>query len=241
MKQFRWQILLGSSLIALSVILYLIHYAVFRDVRHIFLWSMTNLAFLPISVLVVTLIINRLLSARERLAKLEKLNMVIEVFFSEVGNRLLTVFLNSDANLNEIRGRLLVADSWTKQDFSRVGRLLKNYKCKIEIEKIVLEDLRGVLLRKTDFLLRLLENPNTLEHESFTELLRAVFHLKEELATRKDLKDLPATDYNHLAGDIRRAHILLVRQWLGYMRYLRFSYPYLFSLASRTNPFDRVS
>lgn len=63
MKRFRWQILLGSSLIVLSVLLYLIHYAIYRDVRHIFLWSMTNLAFLPISVLVVTLIINRLMAA----------------------------------------------------------------------------------------------------------------------------------------------------------------------------------
>jgi len=31
----------------------------------------------------------------------------------------------------------------------------------------------------------------------------------------------------------------LVRQWLAYMKYLKNFYPYLFSLAMRTNPFDQ--
>ena len=88
-------------------------------------------------------------------------------------------------------------------------------------------------------LLRLLENPNLLEHESFTELLRAVFHLAEELSYRNDFSKLPDTDYNHLAGDIKRSYTLLVRQWLDYMKYLNNNYPYLCSLAMRTNPFDQ--
>jgi hypothetical protein len=31
---------------------------------------------------------------------------------------------------------------------------------------------------------------------------------------------------------------LLAAQWLAYMKHLRDNYPYLFSLAIRTNPFD---
>jgi hypothetical protein len=86
---------------------------------------------------------------------------------------------------------------------------------------------------------RLLENPTLLEHESFTDLLRAVFHLAEELAYREDLSQSPGTDRAHLEGDINRAYHLLVHQWLDYMEYLKMNYPYLFSLAMRTNPFDR--
>jgi hypothetical protein len=41
-----------------------------------------------------------------------------------------------------------------------------------------------ILLSKRDFLVALMENPNLLEHESFTDLLWAVFHLVEELAVR---------------------------------------------------------
>lgn len=88
-------------------------------------------------------------------------------------------------------------------------------------------------------MLRLLENPNLLEHEKFTELLRAVFHFTEELEERVDLNELPETDKMHLSGDIKRAYVHLVNQWIDYMKYLKDNYPYLFSLAIRINPFDK--
>ncbi len=101
-----------------------------------------------------------------------------------------------------------------------------------------LEDLRRFLIEKRKFLVRLLANPNLLEHESFTELLQAVFHLTEELSVRPYLDVLPDTDREHLAKDLQRAYGLLVRQWLAYMKHLKDDHPYLFSLAMRTNPFD---
>ena len=86
--------------------------------------------------------------------------------------------------------------------------------------------------------MRLLNNPNLLEHDSFTDLLWAVFHLTAELAHRKDLGSLPETDCEHIAGDIKRAYSSLAHEWLNYMKHLKNNYPYLFSLAIRTNPFD---
>jgi hypothetical protein len=108
----------------------------------------------------------------------------------------------------------------------------------MESQKGDLEQLKDFLLRKREFLLALLENPNLLEHESFTELLWAVFHLTEELALRADVKQLPDSDYSHLSGDIKRAYALLMAEWLAYMKHLRDNYPYLFSLSARMNPFD---
>jgi hypothetical protein len=62
--------------------------------------------------------------------------------------------------------------------------------------------------------------------------------LTDELAHRTDLRKLPDSDYEHLAGDIKRAYHQLLIQWLEYMKHLKRDYPYLFSLAMRTNPFD---
>jgi hypothetical protein len=42
----------------------------------------------------------------------------------------------------------------------------------------------------------------------------------------------------HIAGDMQRAYSLLISEWLSYMKHLRENYPYLFSFAMRTNPFD---
>ena len=55
-----------------------------------------------IEVLMVTLVIHSLLSIRGKRERLEKLNMLIGVFFSEVGTRLLVLFSDSDPNLDKI-------------------------------------------------------------------------------------------------------------------------------------------
>lgn len=65
MKRYRWQIILGLLLILASVVLYLIDYEVFGGARDIFIFLMGSIAFVPVEVLLVTLIINGLLSQRE--------------------------------------------------------------------------------------------------------------------------------------------------------------------------------
>lgn len=180
-----------------------------------------------------------MLNRREKGAILQKLNMVIGVFFSEAGTRLLAYFSKFDPELDPLKMDLIVTNDWSERDFLRVNRRLKNYNYTVKIQKTDLVDLRHFLIGKRDFLLRLLENPILLEHECFTSVLRAVFHLTEELAYRTDVSELPDTDIAHLSGDIKRAYMLLVCQWLDYMKHLKLHYPYLFSLALRTNPFDR--
>jgi hypothetical protein len=199
---------------------------------------MGDIAFVPIEVLLVTLVIHRLLENRDRRQKLEKLNMVIGTFFSAVGTHLLALFSDYDPDLSTIKECMVVTGDWTEEDFSRVRGYLAGHPAHVAVEELDLTSLRDFLSRKEDFLLRLLENPVLLEHESFTELLRATFHLTEELMRRKDLKAVTETDLDHIRGDIERVYGHLIRQWLGYMHYLKGAYPYLFSLAMRTNPFD---
>ena len=239
MKRLNWQVLLALSLMIMSLLLYVLHYAIFRDPHHIYIYLVGDIAFVPIEVLLVAVIVHQLLSNREKRVRLEKMNMVIGAFFSELGTTMLTFFSDYDPNLDHIRRNLIVTNDWSKEEFSRVSKLLKNYGCEIDIEKADLVYIRGFLAQKRDFLLRLLENPILLEHESFTQLLQAVFHLTDELENREELKQLPDSDRKHIAGDIKRAYALLIVEWLSYMKYARDNYPYLFSLAMRTNPFDQ--
>lgn len=120
----------------------------------------------------------------------------------------------------------------------KICKSVKNHDYNINSKRGDLEAVRNFLKEKRQFLLNLLENPNLLEHESFTNLLWAVFHFTEELVHRRSLRGLPETDYKHLAGDLKRVYHLLIAEWLNYMKHLKENYPYLFSLAMRTNPFD---
>ena len=238
MKNYNWQISLGIILVIISAIVYLIHYAIFRDAHHIFIYLIGDIAFVFIEVLMVILVIQSLLDMREKRERLEKLNMLIGVFFSEVGTSLLVLFSDSDPSLEKIKQNLIVNSDWSNKEFEHINNHLRNYEYKINIDMINLKDLRDFLIRKSNFLVRLLENPNLLEHESFTEVLRAVFHIVEELEHRKNIKQLSKNDLNHMEVDINRGYNLLVFEWLNHMKYLKNNYPYMFSLAMRLNPFD---
>jgi hypothetical protein len=238
MRRLSEQALLLVSLLCTSALLYLVHFAIFRDAYNIFFYGIMDIAFIPISVLLVTLVINRVLSERERQALLSKMDMVIGVFFSEVGTEMLRRFSSFDNRHEEYRQRLQVNGRWGVKAFQDTAREMQAWAYGIDSQLGDLEDLRLFMRGKRGFLLRLLENPNLLAHEAFTELLLAVSHVAEELDYRKDLKALPRSDYSHLSGDIKRAYGLLIREWLRYMEHLKANYPYLFSLAVRINPFD---
>jgi len=180
-----------------------------------------------------------MLAKREFESKMEKLNMVIGVFFSEVGIGLLDTFARYDPEFDTVRPGLIVTANWTDKDFQGAIKDSRSHAYGARLEHIDFTVLKNFLMERRDFLVRLLENPVLMEHQSFTNLLRAVFHLAEELANREDFNNVPKTDSDHLAGDIKRAYHLIVGEWLIYMKYLKNNYPFLFSLAIRTNPFDR--
>ena len=237
-KAFGWQAVFGIILIALSVTVYFIHYLIFRDLRHIAIYLIGDIAFVFIEVLLVTLVIHNLLAWREKKTLLNKLNMVIGAFYSDVGIRLIRLISAFDNSSGDLAKKLVVEKEWSDKQFEDVRKEITVYSAHIDCGSGDLGKVKHLLVSKRDFMLRLLENPNLLEHETFTDLLWAVFHLTEELENRNDFKDLPKTDYEHIAGDIKRAHALLVAEWLAYMEHLKSNYPYLFSLAMRTNPFN---
>lgn len=238
MKNLSWQVSLGLVLLSLSVFLYGIHFFIFQDAHHILLYLVGDIAFIPIEVLIVTLVIHRLLAHREKHLMLRKLNMLIGAFYSEVGTPLLGLLSEFDSDPEGIKKDLMVAGNWSERDFTVMRRRMATYGWKIDSQRSDLEGLRAFLVSKRGFLLGLLGNPNLLEHDTFTDLLWAVFHLTEELTHRADVTLLSYADYAHLSGDIERAYVLLIREWLAYTRHLSKDYPYLASLAIRLNPFD---
>lgn len=52
------------------------------------------------------------------------------------------------------------------------------------------------------------------------------------------MASLAASDYQHIANDLKRAYVLLLNEWIAYVRHLKADYAYIFSLVIRTNPFD---
>jgi voltage-gated potassium channel len=187
---------------------------------------------------VVANAIEYLIEMRERSLRIEKLNMIIGVFFSEVGTKLLKKFSTIDPDIQGIRSALIVSNNWSDEDFIKATTMLKAHSFRLDSRALSLEELHVSLSENKKLLLTLLENPQLFEHDRFTSLLQAVFHLSEELIARGEFGGLPKSDYEHISVDMTRVYSQLVIEWLVYMQHLKRKYPYLFSLAMRTNPFD---
>ena len=238
-KHINWMLSISLLLIIASALTYTIHYFIFRDLHHIFIYMIGDIGFLFLDVLLVIFLIERLLSRREKRSIMNKLNMVIGTFLSEVGLELLRKFSNFVMNSQNLERQLEMNTDWQKKDFKKAMAAVQKFPYQIKIDKSSLSEIRQFLISKRSFLMRLLENPNLLEHERFTDLLWAVFHLTEELVFRGDLlEDLPDTDYEHLNVDLQRAYSQLTIEWLSYSAHLKESYPFLYSLAARVNPMN---
>jgi NADH:ubiquinone oxidoreductase subunit K len=166
-----------------------------------------------------------------------RLNMLIGVFFTEVGNQLLHTFTSYDPNIDSVRRDFIVTAQWSEKDFMQLHTKLTNYHFTVVPSRLDLDMLYRYLKEKGDLLIRQLENVDLIENETYVQLLWAVVHLRDELAARPTFFNLPETDVAHIVIDVQRAYTLLVNQWLDYMLFLKNRYPFLFSLASRTNPF----
>jgi len=237
MIRIPWQLRLAVLLLTCSLTVYLAKLILIDNLQGTVEYVFNSLGFLFINVLLVTLVINELLSKRARNERLEKLNMVIGIFFTEAGNELISRIIIADPARSRF-GDPFILRGKEKPEVRIMKSVLSEHRFSIDPEKIDMKDLQEFLEDKRNFLLRLMENPVLLEHQSFTAMLLSTFHLAAELGHRHDLSALSHPDSLHIAGDISRVYQNLTLEWIQYMVYLNKNYPYLYSLAVRTNPYD---
>ncbi|MBC3900967.1 hypothetical protein GH811_15225 [Acetobacterium malicum] len=238
MKKYSKGILIGIGFITLSAILYYAHFLIFKDSHHIFLYLLGDIAFLPIEVLLVSVIFHKAIEDKDKKERLKKINMVLSVYFSEAGVELMQFFSREDDNLSDFQEFLLIKPQWDTRDYKNALKNLKAINHRLNFSGPCLISLRDFLTSHRDLFLKLLENPFLVEHETFTDLIMSLSHAEQELSSRKNLLELNENDYCHLMTDIERAYKLLLVEWLLYMNHLRKSYSFLYSFSIRTNPFD---
>jgi len=238
LKKTHYYILFTAILTIASTSMYILHYAIFNDAHSLFFYLIMDLAFMPLEILLVTVVFDRVLEIREKKSILRKLNMVIGVFFTEVGTEVFKAFINQDKNAENLKSISIISGNWKSKDFTNLLKTVEPFSFKNEISAPCLIELKELICSKRGFILKIMENPILIEHELFSELLLALMHLDSELMYRKDLTNLKPHDADHIFHDISRTYKLFYQSWVRYMEHLKTEYPYMFSLSVRTNPFD---
>lgn len=223
-------------LLLFSAIVYFVQFLIFHRPEESAFYFFEDLGFVPISVLLVTLGLNAVMVRREKLALLEKIGIVINEFFAEAGTDILSTLLPFLSDREEIAAHLQPRAGWTDKDFMAAKAYIQKSEVKIRLEGNSLPELARVLSTYTQHILRLFENSGLMEHDSFTDMLWAIYHVHDELRSRDSLDTLPASDLRHLQSDIQRCSKLLLLEWIDAMKNMRTRYPYLYSLAVRKSP-----
>ncbi|WP_245942903.1 hypothetical protein [Methanothermobacter defluvii] len=171
----NWRVKLALLLVLVSASIYFILYLIFHKPETELFYIGIDLAFVPLEILIVVIVVEAAISRRELSERLEKLNMVIGAFFSETGTEFLREVSPFESNTPFIASRLIMDTSWSSDDFRKIIDEFNGLDFSFELgseESIeLLHYLREFLVSRRKFLLGLLENPNLLEHESFTDML----------------------------------------------------------------------
>lgn len=228
MKNKKYYIVISLILVGLSAIMFLIHYLVFGQAVNTAYYSLMNLCFIPVNSLVVTLILERLIDYKAKQERMEKLSMLIGLFFTEVGYKLMHLIIKAD------KGGKNSITSFNNLD--EVKNQVEKHDYNIDMEDIDLDKIMDVLLENSNLLVNLISNENITEHEIFTDLLMSVIHLRDEIIFYKNDKN-NQLDISHLKKDILRVYKNIAMQWVDYLKYLNKSYPFLYNNAIRLNPF----
>lgn len=235
-KQRKENIIIIIFLTFLSAITYLVQYLLFHQKENTIFYLLQDLAFVPIQVVMVTLIINRFLNEMENRKKIKKINVIISTFFVEFGIPIILTISKFNRNNDTLCGEINIKEMSSKE-YTKLIKEVKEFKFDIYAEPEKLDELYSILRNYKDSMLNLLANPNLLEHDSFTDMLWAVFHVIDELQTRGEFHKQDKDDIEHLSNDILRAYTALIIEWISYMNYLQNEYPFLFTLALKKNPF----
>lgn len=235
---FKGKLILGALLISLSIVIYFLQIVLFNDSRNTEFYFLQDMAFVPLQVLFVTLILDEILNMREKQLKVKKMNLIISTFYSELGITLIKGLSEFILNFDQLKSELNANTNWSNINSQKMRKTINNFKVIADSRKGNLESLKNYLIDQKSYMLTVFENPNLMEHDAFTDMLWAIYHIADELDHREEILTLPQTDMQHISGDIERAYKLLVSEWTYYMNYLDREYPYLYSLAARKNPFS---
>lgn len=228
MKKIRYYFVISFILIALSSIMFFIHYLIFGQALNTAYYSLMNLCFIPINSLVVTIMLEKLIDYRAKKDRIEKINMLVGIFFTEVGGKLMHLIIDADKDAKNYITNF--------EDLNKIKKSLYEYDYKVDMNYIDLCTIKNILVEHNNLFVTLISNESILQHQIFTDLLMSVIHLRDEIIFMEKDKE-SGFNTNHLENDVIRVYKNISIQWIFYLEYLSKSYPFLYNNAIRVNPF----
>ena len=212
------------ALIVISIVIYLIQIAIFHDVRTTEFYLLQDLAFMPLTIAIATIVVGGVIDAREKKDRLEKTRMLTSSFFTEIGASLLQEMMRMTEANDFIYGVVSGAHSAEMDENQTIEQIKSMHIC-LHLDQPGYEQTRQIISSNKTNILILASNPLVIEHESFTDVLWGIFHLIDEFRLRGEWSDLTAQDKAHFEDDFAKVLRLLLLNWISDVHYLQETFP----------------
>ena len=143
---FKGKLILGALLISLSIAIYFLQIVLFNDSRNTEFYFLQDMAFVPLQVLFVTLILDEILNMREKQLKVKKMNLIISTFYSELGITLVKSLSEFILNFDQLKSELNANTNWSNINSKKMRKTINNFKVIADSRKGNLESLKNYLI-----------------------------------------------------------------------------------------------
>lgn len=201
-------------LICTSAVLYVLHYLIFRDLHHIGIFFLHDLAGMPLEVILVTLFFDRIIDKAHEEENQSKLSIIETLFFNESGGNMLRYLSSFDHNFYQLSDILDVRMDWKAIDYQAARLHLKDYSFQLDVEKVDFFGLHYHLDERHAYYRNILENPALTQSSEFTEMVMKIYLMWEELDCRTDLYNLDLHEKEYLGELLTEIYEELVLYWL---------------------------
>ncbi len=214
-------IIIISVLLAISACIYGMQILIFKDVRNTEFYIFQDMAFIPISIAITTVVVGELLDINNKRDSRQKTRMLTSTFFSDIGFELMSM-LALVSNIDEALLQTINDSDLSEQD--KISAI-KNSGFTVNADMGIYTIISDVIIAsKTDILI-LSSNPMLYDHEYFSDLLWELLHLMDEFRLRGDYVKLTPNDLTELNSDFAQVLELLLINWVVNAKYLKETYP----------------
>ena len=226
------------SLLFLTILFQGLYFVAFNDRQYVYFTIVHGIVEAPFNMLVTGVLFNYILNRKEKSSEKGKTDMLIGIFYSEVGNELLRLFLESDRYVEYFREKFMIKREWKEADYKKLILESDSIEHSINIENIDLLKLKEKLGNVTGLSMDLLTSTSLQNKDDFNIIVNNVFYLKGELDDRNIEAGLEEYEKVHLQKIVNELYLKLIKMWVSHMYYRQSSNEQMFVKALIKSPFD---
>ncbi|MCR5666902.1 MAG: hypothetical protein K6G01_08735 [Eubacterium sp.] len=212
-------------LLAVAVCIYLLQMFLFKEPRTTFFYLLQDLAFIPISIAVTTIVVGEVIGQRDKRESERKTRMLTSTFFTAMGMDLTESMKHMVVVDQELED---VVENRCTMNLEQRLAFIEHKHVAMQAKKECFDEVKKLICGWETELLVISSNPLLLEHEDFSRLLFAIFHLIDEFRIRGDYDLLTQEDLRHYNEDFETTYKLLLKNMITNVRYQKQTYPNLY-------------